>query len=99
VGKLCRGRHELPRLKDAKGWATGAVQHMRCSENVCCTPRCYGAHAHTHLLSSRQAPDVGVHGKLRVQAKVAAELLNGSHGQRPRLLAHLRTRTTKQGGV
>lgn len=38
------------------------------------------------------APDVGVHRELGVQAKVAAELLNGGHGQRPRLLAHLRTR-------
>eukprot|EP00983_Pelagomonas_calceolata_P132086 1161835-Pelagomonas_calceolata.AAC.4 len=50
-----------------------------------------------HLLPTGQATDIGVHGELGVQAKVAAEFLNGSHGQRPGLLAHLQHSSQSRG--
>jgi len=56
-----------------------------------------GLRRRAHLLPARQAADVGVHGELGLQPKVAAELLNGRHGQRPRLLAHLHA--SEEGGA
>ena len=50
----------------------------------------------THLLATRQSTDVGVHGELGVQPKVAAELLYGCHGEWPGLLAHLQCSSGRQ---